>query len=168
MGHGGDAPDAHDDGVGELEGADDVTVLRFGPADAVLKHGGEDAEHLAIHVVDGRGEEEQRAYRPARAARGRPRRRRIVSQGLLLDRIAGGHHEIEFSSSCTKNGSRLVISVCLIVEQDGSGISLYRRYAFRARFTVKSWASSKASSSSMRCSATRRARKEQSVRRATS
>ncbi len=63
MAHGGDAPYAHDDGVAdaraeavdhlpseneadgvsELKGADDVAILRFCPADAVLQHRCENA-----------------------------------------------------------------------------------------------------------------------------
>src|SRR5215470_8025320 len=57
-----------------------------------------------------------------------------------------------------KNGFRLVISVQLSHGQGKRVLRLYRRYALRTRLTVKSCATSKASSSSMRCSATRRAR----------
>jgi hypothetical protein len=42
-----------------------VGVLGFAPADLRLQQRRQQAENLAIHVVDGRGEEEQRADDPA-------------------------------------------------------------------------------------------------------
>ena len=70
--HAGDAPDRHRDGiarpgadpvdqpareeqpdrVGRAEGGDDVAVVELGPADDLLEVLGEDADHLAVDVVD--------------------------------------------------------------------------------------------------------------------
>ena len=86
--HGGDAPEgdregeaeagAHPveqaarhqqpEGVGGLEGGHDIAVLDLAPADAALEVGGEDPQHLPVDVVDGGGEEEQGADRPAEVA----------------------------------------------------------------------------------------------------
>ena len=85
MEHRGDAPDGdgdgeshagavlieqaagpeHAKGIGRGEGAGDVAVLDIGPADGVLERLGEKAEHLPVDVVDGGGEEEERADGPA-------------------------------------------------------------------------------------------------------
>jgi hypothetical protein len=54
-------------GIGGLEGNDDVAVLKLGPADLGLEQWGEEAEDLAVHVVDGVGEEKQGADAPSDA-----------------------------------------------------------------------------------------------------
>ena len=59
------------DRVGELEGEDDRGVVAFGPSELALERGLEDADDLAIDVVDGRREEQQRADHPAITADGR-------------------------------------------------------------------------------------------------
>ena len=66
------------DRVGELEREDDVGVVDLGPAELLLQRRLEDADDLAIDVVDRRGEEQQRADDPAdvAAAARAPRHRR--------------------------------------------------------------------------------------------
>ena len=59
------------DRVGELEGEDDRGVVALGPSELALQRALEDADDLAIDVVDGRREEQQRADHPAIAADGR-------------------------------------------------------------------------------------------------
>ena len=56
------------DGVGELEGKDDVGVVDLAPAELRLEGRLEDAEHLPIDVVDRRREEQQAADDPAEVA----------------------------------------------------------------------------------------------------
>ena len=53
------------DRVRHLEREDDVAVVDLGPAELRLQRRLQDADHLAIDVVDRRGEEEQAADRPA-------------------------------------------------------------------------------------------------------
>ena len=53
------------DGVRELEREDDVGVIDLGPAELLLKGRLQDADDLAIDVVDRRGKEQQRADDPA-------------------------------------------------------------------------------------------------------
>ena len=66
--------------VGELEGDDDIAVLHFVPADTGLQQRREEAEDLAVHVVDGVGDEEQRADAPAVV--GHPESIRIANFGF--------------------------------------------------------------------------------------
>src|ERR1700733_8614713 len=83
--HGGETPNAHDqdvadpranlvhqaardeqaDGVGGLEGIHDIAVVEFCQADRVLECGLEQRDDLAVHVVDGGGEEQHGADGPA-------------------------------------------------------------------------------------------------------
>jgi hypothetical protein len=56
------------DAVAELEGGNDVAVVDLAPAEVFLDDRLEHAEHLAIDVVDGDDEEQQRADRPAVAS----------------------------------------------------------------------------------------------------
>ena len=57
------------DRIGELEAEDDVGVVDLAPAVLLLQRRLEDADHLAIDVVDGRGQEQQAADHPAVPAR---------------------------------------------------------------------------------------------------
>ena len=59
-------------GISHVKGEHDVAVFDFAPTDDLLQLGCKDAEDLAINVVDGRGEKQQRANHPAIAADGRP------------------------------------------------------------------------------------------------
>ena len=54
----------HGDGVDELEHHDDVRVVRVAPIEFDLQVALQKAQDLPVHVVDGRGEEEQRADGP--------------------------------------------------------------------------------------------------------
>jgi hypothetical protein len=51
-----------------LEGRDDIAVFDLAPADDLLEVRGEDAEDLAVDVVDGRRGEKKGADRPAKMA----------------------------------------------------------------------------------------------------
>ncbi len=69
------------DRIRELETEDDVGVVDLAPAVLLLQRRLEEADHLAIDVVDRRGQEEQPADHPAipsDAAPGRQHRRRIA------------------------------------------------------------------------------------------
>ena len=55
------------DRVRDLEGEDDVGVVHFAPAEFVLERGLEEADHLAVDVVERGGQEEQRPDDPAEA-----------------------------------------------------------------------------------------------------
>jgi hypothetical protein len=57
--------DQEPDRVGELEREDDVGVVDLAPAELLLQRRLEDADHLAVDVVDRRREEQQRADHPA-------------------------------------------------------------------------------------------------------
>ena len=58
------------DGVGRLEGHDDVAVVHFAPPQPLRQLRLQDADDLPVQIVDGRGEEEQRADPPPVAAEG--------------------------------------------------------------------------------------------------
>jgi len=53
------------DRVRDLKGEDDVGVVHFAPAELQLQRGFEEADHLAIDVVERGGQEEQAADDPA-------------------------------------------------------------------------------------------------------
>src|SRR5262249_53407304 len=87
--HGRDRPEADSDGepdsradaihqparidiaerVRELKRDDDVAVVDLAPSEPLLERRLENADHLAVDVVDRGGEEQQRADRPAKAVR---------------------------------------------------------------------------------------------------
>ena len=54
--------------VGELEGEHDVAVADFGPAELQLQRGFEQADDLAVHVVDRGREKQHGADEPAAVA----------------------------------------------------------------------------------------------------
>ncbi len=62
------AGDEQADAVGELKREHDVAVVDLRPAELTLQRRLQDADHLAIDVVDGGGEEEKRADDPAEPA----------------------------------------------------------------------------------------------------
>jgi hypothetical protein len=78
------AGDDEAQGIGELEGTDDVAVLLLVPANRMLQCGREDGQHLAIHVVDGGCGEEHGADGPANVAGAR-------SRSLVLHRFDRGN-----------------------------------------------------------------------------
>ena len=61
------------DGIGDLEGEDDVAVVDLVPAELLGQIGLENADHLAVDVVEGRGEEQQGTDAPAGPAHRRLR-----------------------------------------------------------------------------------------------
>ena len=78
------APDQHHHRVRDLERDDDAAVIELGPADLLLQVRREDAEHLAVDVVDGRGEEQQRADDPAPSADAGADRRDVDSSRVAV------------------------------------------------------------------------------------
>ena len=78
--------------VGELEREHDVAVVDLRPAELRLQRRLQDADDLAIDVVDGRGEEQQRADDPAEPADARRcRDGRHVAGALTRGHINHGH-----------------------------------------------------------------------------
>ena len=86
------APDQHHHGVRHLEGDDDAAVVELGPADLPLEIGRQDAEHLAVDVVDGGGEEQQSADDPPEPADARP------ETGVRLAACSRGRRHVRASS----------------------------------------------------------------------
>ena len=76
-------------GVGEIEPEDGVAVVDLVPAQVALERRLEHADHAAIDVVDGGGEEEQPADPPAHAAIGAGLRLGIA--GVIQCLACGGH-----------------------------------------------------------------------------
>src|ERR1700722_14856844 len=72
--------DQQSHGVRNLECGDDVAVLGLSPADGVLQRRGQNAEHLAVHVVDRRGVKQQGADGPTQAPARSVRIHRVASQ----------------------------------------------------------------------------------------
>ncbi len=114
------AGDQQADGIGELKGKDDVRVVDLGPAELGLEGRLEDADHLAVDVVDGRGEEQQPADVPAVASDRRDRRGR----GRGIGERRGGRRRTTVNRN--RRGRHHTLQVCAIRWWDCAGESRTR------------------------------------------
>ena len=95
--------------VGRLKGHDDMAIVNFIPAERLFQGWGEDAQHLAVHVIDRGRHEEQRANGPAKT----PKALMTGLGGLLGRGLHNSTSVFEFQNRSRNHGTAVGIHLFL-------------------------------------------------------